>query len=555
MLQSIYIQNYALIDTLDINFNTGFSVITGETGAGKSIILGAIGLLLGQRADIKAIKSGETKCIVEAKFNISSYNMESFFKENDLEFDSNDCIIRRELYASGKSRGFINDSPASLAQMRELGEQLIDVHSQHQNMLLNNEEFQMNVLDIIAKDEKELGKYSDIYHQYKETAKRLADTIAKAEKEREDEDYVRFQLQQLDDASLKEGEQEELENEAEMLAHAEEIKSNLFKVSNMMAEDDMNMLIAMKESILTLQNVSKHYPAASEWAERLNSCFIDIKELSHEISNAQEEVEFNPSRLEFVNDKLNTIYSLEQKHHVDSVEQLIEIAEKYRSQLTEITSFDQIISELESKKEKIYSDLLAQAKVLTSLRRKAAQDVEKKMQELLVPLGMPNLRFCVEVTQRKEPDTKGMDNVLFLFSANKNGTLQNVATVASGGEIARVMLSLKAMIAGAVKLPTIVFDEIDTGVSGSIAEKMALIMEDMGKHNRQVISITHLPQIAARGTTHYKVYKEDTETRTISHIKMLDQNERIKEIANMLSGSTLTEAAMNNAKVLLGITN
>lgn len=555
MLQSIYIQNYALIDTLDINFNTGFSVITGETGAGKSIILGAIGLLLGQRADIKAIKSGETKCIVEAKFNISSYNMESFFKENDLEFDSNDCIIRRELYASGKSRGFINDSPASLAQMRELGEQLIDVHSQHQNMLLNNEEFQMNVLDIIANDEKELGKYSDIYHQYKETAKRLADTIAKAEKEREDEDYIRFQLQQLDDASLKEGEQEELENEAEMLAHAEEIKSNLFKVSNMMAEDDMNMLIAMKESILTLQNVSKHYPAASEWAERLNSCFIDIKELSHEISNAQEEVEFNPSRLEFVNDKLNTIYSLEQKHHVDSVEQLIEIAEKYRSQLTEITSFDQIISELESKKEKIYSDLLAQAKVLTSLRRKAAQDVEKKMQELLVPLGMPNVRFCVEVTQRKEPDTKGMDNVLFLFSANKNGTLQNVATVASGGEIARVMLSLKAMIAGAVKLPTIVFDEIDTGVSGSIAEKMALIMEDMGKHNRQVISITHLPQIAARGTTHYKVYKEDTETRTISHIKMLDQNERIKEIANMLSGSTLTEAAMNNAKVLLGITN
>ena len=555
MLQSIYIQNYALIDTLDINFNTGFSVITGETGAGKSIILGAIGLLLGQRADIKTIKSGETKCIVEAKFNISSYNMESFFKENDLEFDSNDCIIRRELYASGKSRGFINDSPASLAQMREIGEQLIDVHSQHQNMLLNNEEFQMNVLDIIANDEKELGKYSDIYHQYKETAKRLADTIAKAEKEREDEDYIRFQLQQLDDASLKEGEQEELENEAEMLAHAEEIKSNLFKVSNMMAEDDMNMLIAMKESILTLQNVSKHYPATSEWAERLNSCFIDIKELSHEISNAQEEVEFNPSCLEFVNDKLNTIYSLEQKHHVDSVEQLIEIAEKYRSQLTEITSFDQIISELESKKEKIYSDLLSQAKVLTSLRRKAAQDVEKKMQELLVPLGMPNVRFCVEVTQRKEPDTKGMDNVLFLFSANKNGTLQNVATVASGGEIARVMLSLKAMIAGAVKLPTIVFDEIDTGVSGSIAEKMALIMEDMGKHNRQVISITHLPQIAARGITHYKVYKEDTETRTISHIKMLDQNERIKEIANMLSGSTLTEAAMNNAKVLLGITN
>lgn len=555
MLQSIYIQNYALIDTLDINFNTGFSVITGETGAGKSIILGAIGLLLGQRADIKAIKNGETKCIVEAKFNISSCDMESFFKEKELEFDPNECIIRRELYASGKSRGFINDSPASLSQMRELGEQLIDVHSQHQNMLLNNEEFQLNVLDIIANDEKELSKYVDIYQQYREASKKVADTIAKAEKSKADEDYIRFQLQQLDDAALKSGEKELLENEAEMLEHAEEIKSNLYKVSSILSENDMNILIAMKESTQTLQYISKYYPSASEWAERLSSCLIEIKELSHEISNAQDEVEFNPARLDFVNDKLNTIYTLEQKHHVDSVDELIEIAENYRSQLNEITSFDQIIEELKKRKEKLYEELLKQATILTSLRKKAAQNVEKRMEELLVPLGMPNVRFSVEITPNKEPDAKGMDKVTFLFSANKNGTLQSVATVASGGEIARVMLSLKAMIAGAVKLPTIIFDEIDTGVSGSIAEKMAFIMQNMGEQNRQVISITHLPQIAARGTTHYKVYKEDTETRTISHIKMLDRQERIKEIANMLSGSTLTEAAMNNAKALLGITN
>ncbi len=555
MLQSIYIQNYALIDTLDINFNTGFSVITGETGAGKSIILGAIGLLLGQRADIKAIKNGETKCIVEAKFNISSCDMESFFKEKELEFDPNECIIRRELYASGKSRGFINDSPASLSQMRELGEQLIDVHSQHQNMLLNNEEFQLNVLDIIANDEKELSKYVDIYQQYREASKKVADTIAKAEKSKADEDYIRFQLQQLDDAALKSGEKELLENEAEMLEHAEEIKSNLYKVSSIISENDMNILIAMKESTQTLQNISKYYPSATEWAERLSSCLIEIKELSHDISNAQDEIEFNPARLDYVNDKLNTVYSLEQKHHVDSVDELIEIAENYRSQLNEITSFDQIIEELKKRKEKLYEELLKQATILTSLRKKAAQNVEKRMEELLVPLGMPNVRFSVEVLPSKEPDAKGMDKVTFLFSANKNGTLQSVATVASGGEIARVMLSLKAMIAGAVKLPTIIFDEIDTGVSGSIAEKMALIMQSMGEQNRQVISITHLPQIAARGTTHYKVYKEDTETRTISHIKMLDQQERIKEIANMLSGSTLTEAALNNAKALLGITN
>lgn len=551
MLQSIYIQNYALIDTLDISFTPGFSVITGETGAGKSIILGAIGLLLGQRADIKAIKKGTNKCIVEARFNISAYQMEPFFAKRDLEYDPNECIIRRELYASGKSRAFINDTPASLTQMKELGERLIDVHSQHQNLLLNSEGFQLNVLDILAQDDQELSTYKEIYTEYKDICKQLTDFIAQAEQSRKDEDYIRFQLEQLDDANLQEGEQTELEQEAETLSHAEEIKAGLYKVDQIMSSDDTSLLSATKECMQTLHNIARVYTRAQEWISRLDSCYIELKDLSHEIAGAQEEVEFNPTRLDYVNERLNLIYSLQQKHHVQTVEELIAVTADYHEKLNAITSFDDRISELTTQKETLYNKVIKQAAVLTKLRTQSGKNIEKHMQSLLVPLGMPNVRFVVELNPRKEPDSKGMDSVTFLFSANKNGTLQNVASVASGGEIARVMLSLKAMIAGAVKLPTIVFDEIDTGVSGSIAEKMALIMQEMGKQNRQVISITHLPQIAARGITHYKVYKEDTETGTNSHIRRLTDDERVKEIANMLSGATLTEAALNNAKALI----
>lgn len=553
MLQSIYIHNYALIDTLDINFYPGFSVITGETGAGKSIILGAIGLLLGQRADIKAIKKGASKCIVEARFNISACNMDNFFHEHELEYDPDECIIRRELYASGKSRGFINDTPVSLTQMRQLGEQLIDVHSQHQNLLLDNEEFQMNILDILSADEKELATYRKLFGEYKDTCRELKELKERADKNRQDEDYIKFQLQQLEEAELKEGEDANLEKEAETLTHAEDIKAGLYKVNQILSEDEMNMMIASKECMQTLMSLSKVYSQASEWLNRLDSCYIELKELAHDISIAQEEIDFNPGRLDYVNDRLNLIYSLQQKHHVNSTDELIKVTEDYKDKLNEITSFDDKIGELTNRKNLLYNKVVAQASVLTAMRQKAARNVEKVMEEFLIPLGMPNVRFAVELTARREPDMKGMDSVVFLFSANKNGTLQNVASVASGGEIARVMLSLKAMIAGAVKLPTIIFDEIDTGVSGSIAEKMALIMQDMGNQHRQVISITHLPQIASRGTTHYKVYKEDTETGTTSHISQLSQEERIKEIANMLSGSTLTEAAYNNAKALLGI--
>ena len=551
MLQSIHIQNYALIESLDINFHPGFSVITGETGAGKSIILGAIGLLVGQRADIKAIKTGANKCIVEARFHIASYELESFFEEHDLEYEEGECILRRELYASGKSRAFINDTPVSLAQMKELGEKLIDVHSQHQNLLLNHEDFQLSVLDILAHDEKELQVYKETYSAFKKVSKELSDIQQQAEKNHQDEDYIRFQVEQLEEANLQAGEQETLEQEAETLTHAEEIQSSLYKVDQLMASDEMTLLSVTKDCMQTLQGISRVYTPAQEWIERLNSCYIELKDLAHEIANASEEVEFNPTRLDYVNERLNLIYTLQQKHRVSTVEELIDIAEDYRSKLDAITSYDDRIEELKKQKETIYNKVLEQASVLTTRRLDAAKEIEKQMQAYLVPLGMPNVRFAVELETKKEPDTKGMDSVNFLFSANKNGMLQQVASIASGGEIARVMLSLKAMIAGAVKLPTIIFDEIDTGVSGSIAEKMALIMQEMGQADRQVISITHLPQIAAKGANHYKVYKEDTETGTNSHIRQLNQEERIHEIANMLSGATLTEAALNNAKALL----
>ena len=551
MLQSIHIQNYALIESLDIDFHSGFSVITGETGAGKSIILGAIGLLVGQRADSKAIKTGASKCVVEAHFNISTYQLEDFFNENDLEYDGEECILRREVHASGKSRAFINDTPASLVQMKALGEKLIDVHSQHQNLLLNHEDFQLNVLDILANSREALQTYKSLYNSYKQTVRELNTLIEEAEKNRQDEEYIRFQVQLLEDAHLQAGEQEELEQEIEMLTHAEDIKSSLFKVNQLMDEGEMNLVSLSKEAMQVLQSISKVYAPASEWSNRLESCYLELKDMAHEIAYASDEIEFNPTRLEYVNERLNLIYTLQQKHQLSSVEELLTLTDNLCEKLDAITSSDDYIQELTQKKDLLYQQVLSQAEILTRMRTEASKEIEAQMQSYLIPLGMPNVRFAVELSPRKEPDASGMDNVSFLFSANKNGTLQQVASIASGGEIARVMLSLKAMIAGAVKLPTIIFDEIDTGVSGSIAEKMALIMQEMGQADRQVISITHLPQIAARGAHHYKVYKEDTEVGTNSHIRILNEEERINEIAHMLSGATLTEAALNNAKALL----
>lgn len=552
MLRSLYIQNYALIEKLDISFGAGFSVITGETGAGKSIILGAIGLLLGQRAEVKAIRQGASKCVIEARFDISAYGMEPFFEENELEYEE-ECILRREVYASGKSRAFINDTPASLVQMKELGEQLIDVHSQHQNLLLNKEGFQLNVLDILSHNDEQLSVYQSLYREWKQTQQDLADLIARAEQNKADEDYVRFQLEQLEEANLSAGEQEELEQETDTLSHAEEIKAGLFRVGQLLTSDEGGLLAGLKESLNTMLGLQKVYSPATELAERLESTYIELKDVSQEVSSQEEDVEFNPERLEEVNDRLNLIYTLQQKHRVTTVEELLALTEEYAAKLAAITSYDERIGELTTLCDTLYNKVKKQAAVLTKARTGAAREVEKQMASRLVPLGMPNVRFQVEMGMRKEPGVHGEDTVNFLFSANKNGALQSISSVASGGEIARVMLSIKAMIAGAVKLPTIVFDEIDTGVSGEIADRMADIMQEMGEQDRQVISITHLPQIAARGCAHYKVYKQDNETETNSHIRSLADEERVEEIAHMLSGATLTEAALNNAKALLGI--
>ena len=537
MLRSLYIQNYALIEKLDISFEQGFSVITGETGAGKSIILGAIGLLLGQRADVKSIRTGATKCIIEARFDISNYHMQPFFEENELDYED-ECILRRELYASGKSRAFINDTPAQLAQMKELGEQLIDIHSQHQNLLLNKEGFQLNVLDLLAHDEPALSAYQAAYKQWKQAQNDLGRLLERAARDKADEDYIRFQWEQLEEAHLTKGEQEELEQEAETLSHAEDIKASLYRTDQLFNNEEGGLLSNLKECCNVMAELQAVYPAAEEWANRLESSYIELKDIADEVSDREEQVEFNPTRLDEVNERLNLIYSLQQKHRMDTVDELMALRDDYATRLASISSSDEEIETLKKRCGELQSEVRRQAAGLTEARREAAREVERQMAARLVPLGMPNVRFVVDMGERKEPGLHGMDTVTFLFSANKNGTLQNISSVASG-------------IAGAVKLPTIVFDEIDTGVSGEIADRMADIMQEMANNDRQVISITHLPQIASRGRAHYKVYKKDNETETNSHIRRLTDEERVEEIAHMLSGATLTEAALNNARALL----
>lgn len=550
MLQSLFIQNYALIEKLDIRFMSGFSVITGETGAGKSIILGAIGLLLGQRADVKSLRTGASKCIIEARFDVSAYGMQPFFAHHELEYEP-ECILRREVYASGKSRAFINDTPASLSQMKELGEQLIDVHSQHQNLLLNQEGFQLNFIDILAHNDHLLSQYRECYQAWKQHTRRLQELIEQAAQSKADEEFVRFQLQQLDEAALQADEQEELEQEAETLSHAEEIKGALYKAEQLLLGDEGGLLPALKEGYTSLRSVSRYHASLQELAQRVESSYIELKDIAQELALQNEKIGFNPVRLDEVNTRLNLLYTLQQKHRVSTVGELMALADEFRNRLTGITSLDEEIATLTESCETLRQEVIRLAGELTESRRPVAAAAEQEMASRLALLGMPNVRFRVELGQRKEVGPSGQDTVTFLFSANKNGQLQNITSVASGGEIARVMLSVKAMIAGAVQLPTIVFDEIDTGVSGEIADRMADIMHEMGAANRQVISITHLPQIAARGAAHYKVYKEDNDTETNSHIRLLTAEERVEELAHMLSGATLTEAALNNARALL----
>ena len=552
MLKQLYIKNFTLIDELNISLYPGFSVITGETGAGKSIILGAIGLLLGNRADSKAIKAGRDRCVIEAHFDLSRYGMQKFFDDNDIDYDADDTIIRRELTAAGKSRAFINDTPVPLTRMRELGEQLVDIHSQHQNLLLQKEDFQLNVVDIIAQDADQLKVYQKEYYAYRKARELLEELKAEIAKNRENEEFMRFQYKELDDANLQEGELEQLEQEAETLSHSEDIKTALYEADSALSGEDDSILDKLKNATHHLENICDVYPSMADVAGRMQSSYIELKDIAQEISSSVDHVEFDPNRLDAINTRLDKLYTLQQKFHVETVTELIATRDRIAEQLSHIDNGDEDIEEKEKEVAALLAKAEKQAALLTSIRQKSAKAIEKEMKGRLIPLGIPNVRFEIAFAE-KPLSGNGADKVSFLFSANKSTQLQPVSQVASGGEIARVMLSLKAMISGAVKLPTIIFDEIDTGVSGKIAEKMADIMEEMGLQNRQVLSITHLPQIAAKGSHHYKVLKEETENGTISHMKELNNQERIEEIAQMLSGSDITQAALANAKELLRI--
>ena len=550
MLKHLYIKNFTLIDELDIELYPGFSVITGETGAGKSIILGAIGLLLGQRSDSKAIKQGADKCVIEAQFDLSRYGMEDFFEENDIEYDAADCIIRRELTAAGKSRAFINDTPVQLSMLKELGERLVDIHSQHQNLLLNKQDFQLNVVDIIAGDEKELAAYQQAFTQYHAAEKELQALQESIEQNRQNADFLQFQCEELSQANLMEGEQEELEQKSETMSHAEEIKSALYEADNALSSEGTGVVVSLKTALSAIRQIEEVLPDAKELVERMDSSYIELKDIAQEISSQMEYVDFDPNELDVINNRLDKLYDLEKKYHVETIEELITKRDELKLQLDCIENSDEALEELQKKLVQLQMQAKKAANTLTKLRTKAAKQIEKEMQTRLVPLGMPNVRFSIQMTEGAL-GTSGQDQVAFLFSANTSTPLQPISQVASGGEIARVMLSLKAMISGAVKLPTIIFDEIDTGVSGKTAEKMAQIMQEMGQHERQVISITHLPQIAALGSAHYKVEKEETLKGTISKMRQLSPEERIGEIAQMLSGSDISEAAIQNAKQLL----
>ena len=552
MLKQLYIKNFTLIDELNISLYPGFSVITGETGAGKSIILGAIGLLLGNRADSKAIKAGRDRCVIEAHFDLSRYGMQKFFDDNDIDYDADDTIIRRELTAAGKSRAFINDTPVPLTRMRELGEQLVDIHSQHQNLLLQKEDFQLNVVDIIAQDADQLKVYQKEYYAYRKAKELLEELKAEIAKNRENEEFMRFQHKELDDANLQEGELEQLEQEAETLSHSEDIKTALYEADSALSGENDSILDKLKNATHQLENICDVYPSMADVTGRMQSSYIELKDIAQEISSSVDHVEFDPNRLDAINTRLDKLYTLQQKFHVETVTELIATRDRIAEQLSHIDNGDEDIEEKEKEVAALLAKAEKQATLLTSIRQKSAKAIEKEMKGRLIPLGIPNVRFEIAFAE-KPLSGNGADKVSFLFSANKSTQLQPVSQVASGGEIARVMLSLKAMISGAVKLPTIIFDEIDTGVSGKIAEKMADIMEEMGLQNRQVLSITHLPQIAAKGSHHYKVLKEEAENGTISHMKELNNQERIEEIAQMLSGSDITQAALANAKELLRI--
>ena len=551
MILSLNISNYALIDSLSIEFDRGFSVITGETGAGKSIIMGALAMILGQRADARSVKEGETKCVVEATFDVSSYGLEPFFVQNDLDYDAEHCIVRREVFATGKSRAFVNDSPVSLTLLKQLGSSLIDIHSQHQNLLLGEDLFQLRVVDTLAHTEEVLTAYRSEYNVFKQLSTELRLLVEKAAKSKEEADYLRFQLEQLEEANLVDGEQEQLEEELQELNHAEEIKTTLYAVTQLLDSSDCESVLSMlRDATQRTESLTRLYPRVRETAERLRSDFIDLRDISNDVDRMLDNVAFDPDRMDWINERLDTLYRLEQKHHVGTDTELIAYRDQIAERLEGLDSSDERIEEMRRELDRQQRRLLDVAHLLTQKRKQAATGFVEGLTAGVKPLGMPNIRFDVVFTTKAQLDETGADNVSFMFSANKNKQLMPVADIASGGEISRLMLVIKSLIASATSLPTIVFDEIDTGVSGEIADKMAGIMLGMSRY-MQVLTITHLPQVAGKGDAHYKVYKVDDEHSTTTRITRLTADERVDELARMLSGAAVTEQARSNARVLL----
>lgn len=549
MLKTLHISNYALITTLTIDFEAGMSVLTGETGAGKSIIIGALSLIQGQRADTRMVKEGTEKSIVEAEFDVKNYSLKSFFENNDLDYNDA-CLIRREIATNGKSRAFINDTPVPLNLLRELSDKLLDIHSQHENLLLSTENYQLMVVDAVAQNINELTDFKQSFTEWNEAKSDLNKLRKEADRRNADLDYLRFQLNQLDEAKLTVGEQTDLEAELEMLSHVEEIKLALGQTDHLLTNEDTNVLKSVKDITVALRRINNYLPESTNWTERLEAVLIELKDMAADISLAQNKLEFNPERLEMLDNRLNLIYSLQKKFRVDTIEKLIELRESFRNQLNRIENMEEELIEAQKRVEACSQVMKINAETLTETRRKAIPAIEKYLVEQLHLLGMPDVRFVVSIMPATEYTEKGNDVVEFQFSANKNRSVQPVSLIASGGEVSRLMLAIKSLLIRQSDLPTIIFDEIDTGVSGEISGRMGEIMRKMSQ-STQLIVITHLPQIASKGHTHYSVYKDNTGTQTETHIRRLTPDQRIKELASLLSGKTITEAAMMNARELL----
>jgi DNA repair protein RecN (Recombination protein N) len=549
MLTRLRIQNYALIRELDVDLRPGFSIITGETGAGKSILLGALSLILGQRADSSVLKDKSVKCVVEAVFRVDGLNLEELFLANDLDFD-NFAIFRREINPAGKSRAFINDSPVMLKTMQDIGIHLIDIHSQNQNLELNNQAFQLLVVDICAGNQELLITYKESYKDFRKLIGDLAEAEVLAEKAKADLDYFQFQFDQLYKAALKENEQESLEKELELLTHAEEIKAGLSNVNELLNGENISALIQLKTSIGLISKLKNFLPDADGLSQRLESLYVDLKDIADESGSIGEKIEYDSERIGSINERLDLIYSLQQKHHLKSVEELIALRNSLEAKILAVSSNEEEILRLVQLKELKNAEIKDLSGRLSVKRHSVIKDIESRVIRQLLQLGMPNSKFHVEILPIPSPGTHGMDTVSFLFTANKNGVLCEISKVASGGEMSRVMLAIKALISKSKALPTIIFDEIDAGVSGDIAERMGIILKEISA-DMQVINITHLPQIAAKGDHHFLVYKQDSESETTTRLKLLSKSERIEELAKMLSGENITAAAILNAEELL----